>query len=116
MSSAPNREATVITYFRDITATSGIPIAVLVSRDNNEVEVCIREDWQPVLVYDKDADLELLQSFALEDLSRLTQDTSRQTSLTGAENSIRVEKLEGTDPNFDRKLADAMCGLLPRTY
>ncbi len=112
MSSVANREALVITYFRDITTTSGVRIAVLVSRDNcNEVRVCVREDWEPVLLYDKDADLEYLQSFILEHLQKFTHDTSGLNALIGAENSIRAEKLEGTDPDFDQKLADAIRGL-----
>jgi len=103
-----NPEAIVITYFRDITATLGIPIAVLVYRDQDEVDLHIRKDWQPVLAYDKDADVEFLQSFVRKNVSTLKQEMSGLMLLTGAENSIRAEKLLGTDPLFDQKVAEAM--------
>jgi hypothetical protein len=102
-------EAVVIIYFRDITATLGIPIAVLVYHDHGEVDVHIRKDWQPVLTYDEGADIGILQSFVHQ--PTLKQDISGLITLAGAENSIRAEKLAGTDPQLDRKLADVISGL-----
>ena len=55
--SLKDSKAIVITYFRDITATIGIPIAVFVYSDHDEPEVHIRKNWQFVLAYDKVADL-----------------------------------------------------------
>jgi hypothetical protein len=86
-----------------------------VSRDNNEVDVHTRTDWQPILVYDENADLEFLQSFVLEDMRRLAQDASVRSLLMGAENSIRVEKLESrNDPHYDQKLANLLQELSKR--
>ncbi len=98
-------EAVVISYFSNIASTLGIPIAVLLHRGQDGVDVCIRKNWQPVLAYDKDVDLEFLQSFLCENL-----ENTWRTALKGAENSIRAEQLAVTDPDFDQKLADAMRG------
>jgi hypothetical protein len=103
-------EVLVIVYFRDITATVGIPIAVLVFHEpHGEVHVHLRQDWRPVLAYDESADIGFLQSFVRQ--PTLKQDVSGLATLAGAENSIRIEKLAGSDPQFDRKLADAISGL-----
>lgn len=105
-------EAIVIVYFRDITATVGIPIAVLVFRDDDAVDLHLRKDWRPVLTYDESADIEFLKSF-VHQVPTLKHDASRLTLLAGAENSIRAEKLAHTDPLFDQKVADAMRSLQP---
>jgi hypothetical protein len=105
-----NRNAIVISYFRDITAVLGIPIVVLVYRDNDEVEVHIRKDWHAVTAYDKDADLKLLQSFVSDNLPKFKRGKAELTVLLSAENNIRAEKLAGTDFDFDRKLAEAIYG------
>lgn len=112
MARLSNHEAIVIVYFRDIAETFGVPIAVFVRRI--QFEVFIREDWQPVLAYDKDADIELLRSF-VEDLHRLEEDSVELTRLLRAENSIRAEKMVFTDPGFDQKLTDLLRGLSKRS-
>ena len=101
----------IILYFRDITASVGVPIVVLTNHDHGEVDVHIRKDWQPVLAYDENADLGLLQSLVHDNLPSIKQPKSWLTSLTDAENCIRVEQLTDTDPLLDQKLADAMRGL-----
>jgi hypothetical protein len=106
-----NSKAVIITYFRDVLATFGIPIVVLVYSDYGEVGVHIRKNWRPVLTYDKDVELEFLQSFVHEHVPPLTQDISVLTTLSGAENSIRAEELATSDPLFDQKLADALRSL-----
>jgi hypothetical protein len=103
--------AAIILYFRDITTTVGVPIMVLTNHDHGEVDVHIRKDWQPVLAYDENADIVLLQSLVHDNLPSFKQLKSWLTSLTEAENCIRVEQLTGTDPLLDQKLADAMRGL-----
>ena len=109
--SLASKEAVLIIYFRDITATFGIPIAVSVYGDHDEPELHIRKDWEAVLAYDEDADLESLQSFVREHVSTHRQDMSARTTLLGAENSIRAEELAGSDPLFDQKLANALRAL-----
>jgi hypothetical protein len=106
-----SKTAILIIYFRDITATSGIPIAVLVHRDGRGPETHVRKDWRPVLAYDEGADLEFLQSFVREHVPTLRRDVSALATLLGAENSIRAEKLVGTDSLFDERLADVLRGL-----
>ena len=79
--------AVIITYFRDIEATLGIPIAVLVYCDPDDVEMHIRKDWQPVLAYDEVAELGFLQSVVQDGLDSFehSKTTTWLTSLTGAE-------------------------------
>lgn len=105
-----NRDATVISYYRDITEATGIPIAVIVTRIGTELFV--RDDWQPVLLYDKTADVEFLQSF-VEDLSKF-QDSSELAPLLGAANSIRAERILWTEVDFDQKLSDLLRDLTKR--
>jgi hypothetical protein len=104
------RDAIIVSYFRDITASLGVPIVVLLFRNRDEVEVHVRQDWHPVTAYDQDADLEFLRSFIIDNLPKLKQGMSGLTMILGAENFLRAEKLAGTDPNFDQKLADAILG------
>jgi len=104
-------EVAIILYFRDITATVGVPIVVFTNHDHGEVNVYIRKDWQPILAYDENADLGLLQSLVHDNLPGFKQPKAWLTSLKDAENCIRVEQLTGTDPLLDQKLADAMRGL-----
>jgi predicted RNA-binding protein Jag len=103
-------EATVVIYFRDITTTLGIPIAVLVHHDSDEVDLRIRTDWQPVLAYDESAELEFLQEL-IREIAKHKQDAARLTILLAAENSVRAEKLAGTDPLLAQKLTEVIHNL-----
>jgi hypothetical protein len=83
----------------------------LVHGDHDEPEVHVRKNWQPVLAYDKGADLEFLQSFVHEHVPAIKRDVSALAGLLGAENSIRAEILAGTDSLFEERLAAVLRGL-----
>lgn len=86
------RKALVLSYFRSIEVSSGIPIVVLLYRED-ETELHRLRNWQSVTDYDSEADISLLES-TIDEIHRDPTETSAiMLTLLKAENAVRVEEV-----------------------